>query len=277
MDSQRVRWTDDEFRRLRQLADPEIDEAVAGYRRAHPELRDALSLVRSVGRELAEAKKRTREYGPAEAENNPLVLLDELGAQTALPPWGNDDALLKRGQAVFADYGLYQAVSLFFVSLPLGYALVPSAKVLFAVSDLADRDNKLTRRVAETGQMLVDVMGLRDTESLKPGGTGYTTAIGVRVLHSGVRALILDGARDEGRNVDEEWNVEEYGPPANQELLLATLFDFSVVIWAAMTRMGVELSADDREANLYTWSVFGHLMGLVTCRDRALTLDDVDP
>jgi hypothetical protein len=245
---------------------------VAGYRHDHPELRDARSLARAMVRDLAEAKKRARGYGPTDQENQeytPFNLLDELGANTTLPAWGHDDTLIKKGQAVFADNGLYQAVALFFVSLPLGYALPPSAKVLFAASDLADRNGKLTRRVAETGQMLIDVMGLRDPLSLKPGGAGHTTAIGVRALHSAVRALMLDPAH--------EWNVEEDGPPANQELLLATLFDFSVVIWGAMKRMGLELSSADRAANLYAWSVFGHLMGLVTCRDRPLTLDDVDP
>jgi hypothetical protein len=265
-------WTDEKFRRLRKLADPDLDENVTAYRRDHPEMRDARSLMRAMVRELTEAKKRARGYGPTDPENTeytPLNLVDELGAKTTLPTWGYDDSLLKRGQAVFADNGLYQAVALFFVSLPLGYALPPSAKVLFAASDLADRDGKLTRRVAETGQMLINVMGLRDPESLKPGGAGYNTAIGVRALHSAVRALLLDPAH--------KWNLEEDGPPANQELLLATLFDFSVVIWAAMKRMGLELSSADRAANLYVWSVFGHLMGLVTCRDRPLTLDDVDP
>lgn len=267
-----MKWTEDEFLRLRRLGDPDLDEKVAGYRRDHPEMRDARSLMPALVRELAAAKKKAREPGPAGPENeeySPFNLLDELGAKTTLPAWGYDDSQIKKGQAVFADNGLYQAVALFFVSLPLGYALPPSAKVLHAASDLADRDGQLTRRVAETGQMLIDVMGLRDPESLKPGGTGYTTAIGVRTLHSAVRALMLDPAHT--------WNAGENGPPANQELLLATLFDFSVVIWRAMQRMGLELSADDRAANLYVWSVFGHLMGLVTCRDRPLTLEDVDP
>ncbi|HEU5159420.1 MAG TPA: oxygenase MpaB family protein [Streptosporangiaceae bacterium] len=245
---------------------------MARYRHDHPETHDARGMVQAMVRELADAKKRARAAGSAASENKeyaPLGLLDELGVKTTLPAWGYDESRIKKGQAVFADNGLYQAVALFFVSLPLGYALPASAKVLYAVSDLADRDGKLTRRVAETGQMLIDVMGLRDPESLKPGGAGYTTAIGVRALHSAVRALMLDPAH--------RWKVEADGPPANQELLLATLFDFSVVIWGAMQRMGLELSRDDRAANLYVWSVFGHLMGLMTCRDRPLTLDDADP
>ena len=270
-----MNWTDEEFLRLRHLADPDLDKKVAAYRRHHPEMRDARSLVPALVGELAEAKKRAREHRHADPENTentesaPLNLLDELGAKTSPPTWGYDESLVKKGQAVFTDNGLYQAVALFFVSLPLGYALPATAKVLSAASDLADRDGKLTRRVAETGQMLIDVMGLRDPESLKPGGAGYLTAIGVRALHSAVRSLMLDP--------EHKWDREADGEPVNQELLLATLFDFSVVIWEAMERMGLELSDADRAANLYAWSVFGHLMGLVTCRDRPLDLDDVDP
>jgi hypothetical protein len=265
-----MRWSDEEFRRLRELADPAIDEEVAAYRRAHPELGDPLTLMRSLIRELAEAEERARGFSPEPAKSN-LGLLDALGSKTSSPEWGRDSSLLEKGQAVFTNYGLYQAVGLFFASLPMGYALVPSAKVLYAISDLANRDGKLTRRVGETGQMLIDVMGVRGPGGLERGGPGHTTAIGVRLLHSFVRALMLE------RDGAEEWNAGAYGPPANQELLLATLFDFSVVIWSAMERMGVTLSDEDKAANLYTWSVFGHLMGLDVCRDQPLRLADVDP
>src|SRR5687768_16962660 len=43
-----------------------------------------------------------------------------------------------------------------------------------------------------------------------------------------------------------------------------------------MERMGVALSEQDRAANLYAWSVFGHLMGVEACRDAPLTLADVE-
>ena len=97
-------------------------------------------------------------------------------------------ALIERGQQVFADYGLYQAAALFFASLPMAYATLDGAEVLARVSDLATQN--LTRRVAETGQMLLDVMGLRGGHSLEPGAPGYMTAIGLRLMHACVRVLM---------------------------------------------------------------------------------------
>ncbi|GAB2956055.1 oxygenase MpaB family protein [Nonomuraea fastidiosa] len=259
------RWPQERFRRLRQSADPDVDKVVAEYLQAQPPGRDALELVKAVVAELGAAKRAARD---PEAEPPATKIFDALDFAKELPEWGNDRELLARGQAVFADYGLYQSAALFFACLPMAYAEVSSAKVLAGVSNLAT--HAMTRRVAETGQMLVDVMGLKTSDSLQPGGPGHTTAIGLRILHSFVRALVDERYGD-------TWDTERFGPPVNQELLLATLFDFSVVTWEAMETMGVVLTDEERAANLYTWSVFGHLMGIEVCREGPLTLDDVEP
>ncbi|MEV0621131.1 oxygenase MpaB family protein [Nonomuraea sp. NPDC050404] len=259
------RWPEERFRQLRQQADPDIDKVVAEYLEAQPAGRGALELVKAVTAELGAAKREAR--APS-GEPPASEIFDALDFAKDLPEWGDDRELLARGQAVFADYGLYQSAALFFACLPMAYVEVSSAKVLAGVSNLAT--HSLTRRVAETGQMLVDVMGLRATDSLQPGRPGHTTAIGLRILHSFVRALVNEKYAD-------RWDTGRYGPPVNQELLLATLFDFSVVTWEALETMGVVLTDEERTAHLYTWSVFGHLMGVEVCRDGPLTLDDVEP
>ncbi|MEV4170310.1 oxygenase MpaB family protein [Nonomuraea sp. NPDC049709] len=259
------RWPEERFRQLRQQADPDIDKVVAEYLQAQPAGTGALELVKAVVAELGAAKREAR--APS-GEPPTSEIFDALDFVRDLPEWGDDRELLARGQAVFADYGLYQSAALFFACLPMAYAEMSSAKVLGGVSQLAT--HSLTRRVAETGQMLVDVMGLKAADSLQPGRPGHTTAIGLRILHSFVRALVDEKYAD-------SWDTEQHGPPVNQELLLATLFDFSVVTWEAMETMGVLLSDEERTANLYTWSVFGHLMGIEVCRDGPLTLDDVEP
>lgn len=267
-----TRWPAAEFERLRHSGDPEIDDAVAEYLRAHRGSDDARALMPAVIHELADAKRRARGNPPADAVGAPAsgapAILDELGLKSSRPDWGNDTALIERGQKVFQDHGLYQAVALCCVCLPLAYAEPGSAKVLAEVSDLGT--GNLTRRVAETGQMLVDLMGMRGPDTLEPGGPAHTTAIGLRVLHSFVRAIVGErhaatgpgGARD---------------TPVDQELLLATLIDFSSVTCASMERMGVTITDADRTACLYLWSVFGHLMGVEACRDAPLTLADVEP
>lgn len=259
------RWPEERFRQLRQQADPDVDKVVAEYLQAQPAGKGVLELLKAVIAELGQAKLEAR--APS-GEPPASEIFDALDFAMELPEWGDDREILAKGQAVFADFGLYQSAALFFACLPMAYAEVSSAKVLAGVSNLAT--HALTRRVAETGQMLVDVMGLKATDSLQPGRPGHTTAIGLRILHSFVRALVDEKYAD-------QWDTERFGPPVNQELLLATLFDFSAVTWEAMETMGVVLSDEERTANLYTWSVFGHLMGIEVCRDGPLTLDDVEP
>ncbi|MGN9842802.1 oxygenase MpaB family protein [Nonomuraea sp. H19] len=259
------RWPEERFRQLRQQADPDVDKVVAEYLETRPDGSGPLELVRAVIEELGRAKREAR--APS-GEPPASGVFDALDFAKELPEWGDDTELLARGQAVFADYGLYQSAALFCKCLPMAYVEVSSAKVLAGVSNLAT--HSLTRRVAETGQMLIDVMGLKATGSLLPGGPGHTTAIGLRILHSFVRALVEERFGD-------AWDTAKHGPPVNQELLLATIFDFSVVTWEALESMGVVLTKEQREAHLYTWSVFGHLMGVQACQDGPLTLDDVEP
>ena len=256
-------WT-----RLRRAADPEIDQVVAAYHRQHPELTDPRDLVRSMIQELGKAKRDPQRFTRAAANPDGTWLTEALAIALAPPRWQPDPALIERGQRVFADYGLYQASALFFASLPMAYATLDGAAVLARVSDLATQN--LVRRVAETGQMLLDVMGLRGGHSLDPGAPGYMTAVGLRLMHACVRVLVAE------QPAPDPWPAAEFGPPANQELMLGTLLDFTDVAWASMARMGITLSEAEREANLHTWSFIGELMGVEACRDGPLSLGDVD-
>ena len=156
--------------------------------------------------------------------------------------------------------------ALIFAALPMGYAAEHGAEALSRTSDFATKH--LTRRVAETGQMLIDVMGTRSPDNLDPGGSAHATAVGLRLLHGCVRALLTEEPRG--------WQTKVLGTPLNQEIMVATLMDFTVVTWEAMERIGVDLSPEDRRAHLYTWSVIGALMGLDACQPGPLTLADAD-
>jgi hypothetical protein len=264
-----ARWSPEEFERLRFAGDPEVDAATESYLRDHPELGDARAAVGAVISELKYAKQHAR---GTIREPHVTSVLDALGGETGLPGWAGDETKIERGQRVFHDNGLYQAAVLYCACLPLAYAHQSSALVLAGVSDLGT--GNLTRRVAETGQMLVDVMALRGPDTLRPGGPGHTSAVGLRVLHAFVRALVWE--RQRAGQWDKDWDEVRHGAPVNQELLLATLMDFSGVTWKAMARFGVELAEAEKEANLYTWSVFGHLMGVAACREGPLATSDIE-
>jgi ER-bound oxygenase mpaB/B'/Rubber oxygenase, catalytic domain len=249
-----------ELARYRQMTDPDADALVARFRAANPDVTGLRDLVRGVIAELAEAKARGGEYeGP---------LGDVFDLAPVLPGWAGDTALIRRGQAVFNDNGLDMGTALCFAGLPVGYASVDGAEALARTSDLAT--GNLTRRIGETGQMLIDVMGTRDGNGLEPGGVGYATAVGLRLLHGCVRSLLADPS------AGPVWPVEDFGPPLNQEIMLATLLDFTVVVWAAMERIGTVLSTEDRRAHLYVWSIVGHVMGIEACRSGPLELCDLD-
>src|SRR5260370_13491289 len=224
-----ARWSQSEFRRLRNATDPEIERVVSGYQFAHPELADARELVRSMILELGLAKNEPQWFTRDTAGHQGTLLTAAYDIAFAAPAWNADPKLIELGQKAFADNGLYQAAALFFASLPMAYATVDGAKVLARVSDLATAN--LTRRVAETGQMLLDVMGMRGPHSLDPGAPGYMTATGLRLMHACVRVLVLDQPEP------DQWPTEIYGPPANQELMLGTLLDFTVLAGAATERV----------------------------------------
>jgi hypothetical protein len=238
------------------VGDQEVDDAIAAYRSANPAMVDLRTLVRDVIDDLPRVKEQG-DWCPRP--------LGELSWQPPpLPDWAHDHELIERGQSVFNDRGLEMGAALVFAALPMGYAAVHGAEALARTSDFATQH--LTRRVAETGQMLIDVMGTRGPDSLDPGGPGYATAVGLRLLHGCVRALLTEESHD--------WQTDDLGVPLNQEIMLATLIDFTVVTWEAMERIGVDLSADDRRAHLYTWSVIGAVMGLDACQSGPLELVD---
>ncbi|MDY7103587.1 MAG: oxygenase MpaB family protein [Actinomycetota bacterium] len=166
------------------------------------------------------------------------------------PPAWMDDDLVARGQKVFVDHGLEMATALFFTALPMAYAVEPAATVLWRLSDFAGNRN-FVRRVAETGQLLIDVSALRGPDGFRPGGAAHGTCVGLRVLHGLVREVVT---------AQGSWPDE--GEPLNQALLLSTLLDFTLTTWAALEKMGVSLTEDDMEAHLHLWSVVGYLMGI---------------
>lgn len=249
-----------EVDRLRSTTDPDADAAVAAFRASHPEVTDLRDLVRGVIAAMAADQA---------AGDGPRGLLAAASDLTPrLPDWAGDTERLHRGQAVFNDNGLEMGMVLVFAGLPMGYAAVHGAEALARTSDLATHN--LTRRIGETGQMLIDVMGTRDAGDLAPGGRAYATAVGLRLLHTCVRSLLADPT------VDPLWPTNELGPPINQEMLLATLLDFTVVVWRGLERCGTVLSEEDRQAHLYTWSIVGHVMGVEACCNRPLELCDVE-
>jgi ER-bound oxygenase mpaB/B'/Rubber oxygenase, catalytic domain len=180
-------------------------------------------------------------------------LLDADPSPPDLPVWA-DRAKLWAGQEFFRRSGLDIGGALFAASLPMSYTAARGARVLTTTAALV---SDARRRLAETGQMLLDTMA-SDDASKPPLGRdtrAYQAARGVRLFHGAVRRMIRT-------DPVVNWDEETLGAPISQEDLVGTLAAFTVAVIAALDEMGVTCTVQDRDAYLHLWLVTGHLLGI---------------
>lgn len=169
-----------------------------------------------------------------------------------LPDWA-EPGQVRLAHDLFLDHGPKFLLVLYFKSLPLLYLDAKGAPVLIKTSRLTNEDRSLrifARRIAETGQFLVDTM---TPGELQPGGRGITAIQKVRLIHAAIRQFIPpDG-----------WDEVALGKPVNQEDMALTLMTFSVALTEAMGQFGIELTDEQREAYLHAWKAVGLNLGVM--------------
>lgn len=176
----------------------------------------------------------------------------------ATPAWVQS-TLVAQGQELFTEWSLDVVTSLFCASLPFAYAAAQGVEVLERVSQLAE-PRTIARRIAETGQMLLDVS---EPGALEPGGRGYQTVRTVRLLHAVIRArLTLTPPSLHADPMSRSWDSRALGVPINQEDLLGTLLSFTTVVFRAFTQMGIPLEVRAQESYLQLWAAVGALLGI---------------
>jgi ER-bound oxygenase mpaB/B'/Rubber oxygenase, catalytic domain len=174
------------------------------------------------------------------------------------PPWQRYTSVAE-GQELFTEWSLDIVTALFCASLPFAYAAAQGVEVLERTSQLAD-PGTIARRIAETGQMLLDVS---EPGALVPGRRGYQTVRTVRLLHAVIRArLTLTAPPSDAGPSTPSWDIQALGIPINQEDLLGTLLSFTTVVFRAFARMGIPLEAHAQESYLQLWAAIGDLLGL---------------
>jgi hypothetical protein len=182
-------------------------------------------------------------------------------------PWPSwvDESLVRRGQAVFGQWGLQLSSGLFMASLPMSYACAKGAEPLVRTARLTSNPK---RRYLETGQMIIDAMTPR---ALEPGARGYLAVRHVRLIHAAVRYTLLhpEIVPPNVGVAPGPWDTS-LGVPLNQEDLLGCLFAFNVIGLRSLKRAGVTLSSHETESYVHVWNVVGHQLGV---RDDLLPLD----
>jgi hypothetical protein len=174
-----------------------------------------------------------------------------------LPAWA-DTARMARGAAFFAEWGIELGLGLFLSSLPLAYAAHDGVQVLALTSRL-ETDTK--RRVLESAQFVLDVT---TPGALAPGEPAYDTVRFVRLMHAGVRHLILTDPRVP-RTTDESiwprWD-DAWGKPINQEHLIGAMISYSSSLLHVLDRLHVTYDEGGASDYCHLWNVVGWLLGI---------------
>ena len=224
---------------LRQLGDQQADYVISSLIKTHgPEAaRDFFNqLIRNIDMPL---QLRTE-------------ALDDFLKQTESAARWLSKKDLDDSYALFADHGPKMLIILYFKSLPLLYTNAKGARVLINTGRLAHNTETMeifSRRIAETGQFLLDVLS---KDGLQPGGEGIRAIQKIRLIHASVRHFVSKG----------NWNKQENGVPINQEDLALTLLTFSNVILEGLEQLHQQLPQNQAEAFLKRWFAIGHLLGI---------------
>lgn len=259
-----------QMRRVRKLfslmigSDPQPSEGQMRVIREHMLMGDRLadavvdmykSLPAGEGRKLVD---QALEQG-IEALDNPPEALQALFNQIDHEPIWLDRKKLRLACDVSHRVGLSGELVLRNLSLMGGYLGAAAAKPLVFTGEL---DRMANRRLVETGKFWMDVT--------TPGGLerdqeGFKSAVRVRLMHSQVRAMLLQS---------DKWTMA-WGHPLNQWDSMATILEFSVIFLTGLRSLGFIFSKKEREAVVHLWRYVGYLMGveeriLPTCEADAM-------
>lgn len=232
-----TQWTDEFLDSMRQTTDPLADDAVNELFQ-----QGDVEAVSSLMRELLKNDQIIPDRLPPRIQR----YLQQSGR---FPAWA-DAGKIRLAEDLFARHGMLICSSLFFSSLPTCYACGKGVQVLHLTARL-ETDPK--RRIAETGQLILDVMA---SGGLSANGFGVRDAQKVRLMHAAIRHLVLNHPRWQPL-----WNPV-WGRPINQEDMAGTLLSFSRLPLNTLTKLGVAVTPEEHEAFNHVWNVVGHLMGL---------------
>jgi hypothetical protein len=161
------------------------------------------------------------------------------------PPWADLDRVA-RAYDFFVDDGVHVASVLSFGAMVSCYAQPRPSRVLA----LTHRLNQPHRRLSETSQFVLDMMGQQPFGS---GGSFVPTIQKTRLIHAAVRHFITRSGR---------WDAEADGIPLCQQDMLGALLIFSVQVIDGMRRIGISVTDEEAESYYYVWRVTGAMLGI---------------
>lgn len=233
-----MKWTDDFLDQKRQEADPLADELLR-------------KLIEEQGLEASKQlfdKLITNIELPK--EELPIDLQEFLDATVSLPSWFSREDM-QDSNRFFIDHGPTMLVVLYYKSLPVLYSDVKGAGVLTSTSRLTSEDKSLAifaRRIAETGQFLLDVMA---NDHFTTSEKAVNAIRKVRLIHAAIRQFLKP-----------HWDIEKNGQPINQEDMALTLMTFSISMIDGLEQLSVPLDERMSQAFFERWRAIGLLLGV---------------
>ncbi|MEX2514227.1 MAG: oxygenase MpaB family protein [Cyclobacteriaceae bacterium] len=162
-------------------------------------------------------------------------------------PFESQFSGLRHVQEIFFKHLTLMLSLLGLYALPYTYAFGNGAEVLVRSRRMVEDPG---RRLAETALFIL--------ECYRPGAfledkRIFLVLAKVRLIHAFSRHFI--------QKYDNTWDFS-WGPPINQEDMMATNLSFSLLIYRGMRKAGVNLGQSDKEALLQYWKCIGYYLGL---------------
>jgi ER-bound oxygenase mpaB/B'/Rubber oxygenase, catalytic domain len=254
-------WTEAQLQQFRQTGDPPADQMIAQVFAHHG--------VAAVNQVLTHFLDNSNDNAPV--SQLPPEAAQFLTTTAALPAWA-DNSKLATAEALFLEQGPLIFLALTCASLPECYINGNEAEVLGVTNRLKGR--RAFRRIIETAQLIVDVLG---HDAFASQGSGTVATQRVRILHAGMRHLIGKAKSFQtSPSEDPLWmqlaatTRDAATVPINQEQLTYTLCTFSYVVLRSLAILQVEIADNERDAYVHSWAVAGHLLGV---QDELIPLD----
>jgi hypothetical protein len=175
-----------------------------------------------------------------------------------LPAWV-EPARLELTEKLTEVYGPYVLLAIALGSFPAFFTDAVGARAFVVARTL--RSDVLSNRLIEIVQLAI-YAGSEGGLRASPKGPGTLAVQKLRLIHVTIRALLRP-----------HWDAAWGSAILSQEDLASATLGFALRTIDALPRLGIVLTADEKEAIFHTWKFMGYLLGL---RDELLPVDVAD-
>jgi hypothetical protein len=189
--------------------------------------------------------QRGIQQGPDAIPDAPAALRNLLAEAEIVPPWF-DPARTSAGCRAF------HGNSEMFVGAFVGAVLIEG------FSTLISRSFAITGRLTDQGVRRLKQNNRHLSEIFLPGGLerhgeGFALSVRIRLMHARLRFML---------ERSPEWDATAWGTPLSAAHIGFATAAFSGLLLERARRLGVRLTAAERESFMLVWRYSGHLMGV---------------